>query len=151
MRAADDVGYLEMIVITPEIAIDDKDLAYKFIHASGPGGQNVNKVATAVQLRFNVQGAHCIDAPMRSRIARLAGRRLTSEGVLILESSRHRTRERNRQDALERLLAILRKAAEPEKRRHRTRPTLAARQRRLDSKRRRAHTKRLRQGPEEQH
>jgi len=112
--------------------------------ASGPGGQNVNKVATAVQLRFDVARA-ALPEEVRARVKRLAGKRLTDEGVLVIEARRFRTQEQNRQDALQRLAALLRQAAHPPKPRRKTTPSWAARQRRLDGKRHRSRLKQTRQ------
>ncbi len=133
-----------MIPITPDISIDDGALEERFIRASGPGGQNVNKVATAVQLRFDVANAATLTGDVRARLTRLAGRRMTTEGVLVIEARRYRTRERNRADALARLTALIRRAAEPPKPRRRTRPPRASKTRRLETKRRRGTTKRTR-------
>ena len=132
-----------MIQITPTITIDERDITFEFVRSSGPGGQNVNKVATAVQLRFDVARAGLPEA-VRVRLTSLAGRRLTTDGILVLEAHRFRTQERNRQDAMERLAALLRKASEAPEPRVPTRPTRASRERRLRTKRRRADTKRLR-------
>jgi ribosome-associated protein len=133
-----------MIHITPTIAIPERELDEHFIRATGPGGQNVNKVATAVQLRFDVAGSPSLPAAVRSRLQRLAGRRMTSDGVLVIDARRYRTQERNRQDALNRLVMLIQRAAQAPKSRKATRPTLASKQRRLDSKRQRAETKRTR-------
>ena len=132
-----------MIRITPDITIDDSAFSVRFIHASGPGGQNVNKVATAVQLRFDVTRSS-LSADVRIRLARLAGKRMTEGGVLIIDARRFRSQERNRQDAVERLVTLLRQAARPPKPRKKTRPTTASKMRRLESKRRRGDTKRQR-------
>jgi ribosome-associated protein len=115
--------------------------------ASGPGGQNVNKVASAVQLRFDVRRSPSLPDEVRARLERLAGRRLTQDGVLVIDARRHRTRERNREDALERLAALIRKAAVPPVPRRPTRPSAAARRRRLEAKARRGTIKRLRGSP----
>jgi ribosome-associated protein len=131
-----------MIRITPTIAIPERELEERFIRAAGPGGQNVNKVATAVQLRFDVARSPSLPPAVRSRLQRLAGRRMTTDGVLIIDARRYRTQERNRQDALDRLVALVRNAAQPPKPRKPTRPSLASKQRRLQSKRQRAETKR---------
>ncbi len=133
-----------MIPITPEISIDDSAIEERFIRASGPGGQNVNKVATAVQLRFDVANAASLTDDVRARLMRLAGRRMTTEGVLVIEAQRFRTRERNRADALARLTALIRRAAEPPKPRRRTRSPRASKTRRLETKRRRGTIKRTR-------
>ena len=134
-----------MIQITPTISLDEREIQEEFIRATGPGGQNVNKVATAVQLRFDVRHSPALPDEVRARLIRLSGRRMTDDGVLILVARRFRTQERNRQDAMERLVALIRKATQKPKPRRRTRPTLASRERRLDSKRRRSETKRGRQ------
>src|SRR6266576_7241892 len=100
-----------MIRITNSIAIDEGELEERFIRASGPGGQNVNKLASAVQLRFDVRGSPSLSDGVRARLERLAGQRLTREGVLVITAQRHRTQERNRQDALDRLIELIREAA----------------------------------------
>jgi ribosome-associated protein len=133
-----------MIYITRTIAIDEREIHQEFIRASGPGGQNVNKVATAVQLRFDVGNSPSLPDSVRDRLMRLAGRRITEEGILIIDARRFRTQERNRQDAINRLVALIRKAAEKPKPRRKTRPPLASKRRRLEAKRHRGETKRLR-------
>ena len=133
-----------MIRVTPTISIDEKEIQQEFVRASGPGGQNVNKVATAAQLRFDVRNSPSLPDDVRERLIRLAGRRVTEQGILIIDARRFRTQERNRQDSIDRLLVLIRKAARKPKPRHRTRPTLASKGRRLDEKRRRAGIKRTR-------
>lgn len=124
--------------------IDEKDLQWSFIQSSGPGGQNVNKVATAVQLRFDTAHSSALNDEVRKRLAHLAGRKLTQDGMLIIEAKRYRTQDLNKQDALLRLVDLLQEAHEKPKPRHRTHPTLASRQKRLAGKRRRSEIKRLR-------
>jgi len=133
-----------MIQITPAIAIDEGEIQEEFIRASGPGGQNVNKVATAVQLRFDVAHSPSLPDDVRQRLVRLAGRRMTEEGVLIIEARRFRTQARNRQDAVDRLVALIRKAAEKPRFRRKTGPTPASKRRRLEAKHHRGEIKRLR-------
>ncbi|HEY0442427.1 MAG TPA: alternative ribosome rescue aminoacyl-tRNA hydrolase ArfB [Xanthobacteraceae bacterium] len=133
-----------MIRVTDSIALDESELDENFIRSSGPGGQNVNKLATAVQLRFDVRGSPSLPEEVRARLMRLAGRRLTQDGVLIITAQRHRTQERNRADALERLLELIRQATVRPKPRRPTRPTRASRLKRLDTKKRRASVKALR-------
>ncbi|MFZ0114153.1 MAG: alternative ribosome rescue aminoacyl-tRNA hydrolase ArfB [Xanthobacteraceae bacterium] len=133
-----------MIRITDQISIDESELTETFVRASGPGGQNVNKLATAVQLRFDVRHSPSLPSDVRARVAVLAGRRLTQDGVLVIIAQRHRTQERNREDARERLIELIRQAAVPPKRRRPTRPTAASRERRIESKKRRSGVKRLR-------
>lgn len=134
-----------MIPVTNSIAIDERELEETFVRASGPGGQNVNKLATAVQLRFDVRGSPSLPEAVRERLERLAGRRLTKDGVLVIDAQRFRTQERNREDALERLVALVREAATPPAPpRRATRPTLASKRRRLDAKARRGTIKTLR-------
>lgn len=140
-----------MISVTGRIALDEDELRESFVRASGPGGQNVNKVATAVELRFDLAGSPSLPPDVKARAAALAGRRLTKEGVLVLFADRFRTQERNRRDALDRLVALLLEAATPPAERRATRPTLASRKRRLEAKGRRSGLKKLRSdkpGPE---
>ena len=134
-----------MIRITDAIAIDEGELEERFIRASGPGGQNVNKLSSAVQLRFDVRHSPSLPADVRARLERLAGNRLTRAGVLVITAQRHRTQERNRADALERLRDLIRRAAIAPRPRRPTRPTAGARENRLESKKRRSRIKGLRQ------
>ncbi|MBW8369408.1 MAG: aminoacyl-tRNA hydrolase [Thiobacillus sp.] len=133
-----------MIRVNAQIELDEREIQEDFVRASGPGGQNVNKVSTAVQLRFDVARSPSLPDPVRARLIALAGRRVTQDGVLIIEAERYRSQRRNRDDALERLIELIREACEVDKPRHPTRPTLASKKRRLDSKQRRGETKKLR-------
>lgn len=137
-----------MIEITDSISIGDDEIQVEYVQSSGPGGQNVNKVATAAQLRFDVRSSPSLPEDVRRRLERLAGKRLTSTGVLMIEARRYRTQEQNRQDAIDRLAALVRKAAEKPKTRRKTRPTAASVQKRLEGKRRRSEIKRMRQDRE---
>jgi ribosome-associated protein len=138
-----------VIRINAEIALEDREIEESFLRSPGPGGQNVNKLETAVQLRFDVRHSPSLPEPVRRRLERLAGRRLTGEGVLVLAAHRHRTRERNRADALERLIELIQKAAVPPVPRRPTRPTGASKLRRLEAKKRRGRNKQLRRQIEE--
>lgn len=132
-----------MIQITDTISIDESNIQEEFIRASGPGGQNVNKVSSAVQLRFDVRNSS-LPSDVRERLTRLAGKRMTEDSILIIEARRFRTQERNRQDVLDRLVALIRKAAEKPKPRRKTKPPLASKQRRLEDKRHRSKIKKTR-------
>jgi ribosome-associated protein len=134
-----------MIRITHTISIDDDELDEQFVRASGPGGQNVNKLSSAVQLRFDVRHSPNLPPDVRARLERLAGSRLTREGVLIISAQRHRTQERNRQDARDRLIELIRRAAIAPIPRRATKPTAGSRERRLQTKKRRSSIKGLRQ------
>ena len=135
-----------MIIVTPTLSIDDSEFQETFFRSSGPGGQNVNKVATAVEIRFDVRHSPSLSNTVRDRLIRLAGKRLTSDGVLIIEAQRFRTQDQNRQDARQRLIELIRQATVAPKRRRPTRPTLASKHRRMDSKRKRGAVKKLRRG-----
>ena len=130
-----------MIAITDTLALDEDEISETFIRASGPGGQNVNKVASAVQLRFDVRHSPSLPQSVRERLERLAGNRVSQDGILVITARRFRSQERNRADALERLVAVVRRAATPPPRRRPTRPSAASRERRLDAKARRARLK----------
>jgi ribosome-associated protein len=139
-----------LIPIENGIALDEREVEESFIRASGPGGQNVNKVASAVQLRFDVRHSPSLPQPLRERLERLGGSRMTQDGVLVITAQRFRSQERNRQDGLDRLVALIRRAATPPRPRRPTRPSAASRQRRLADKARRGRRKRERASmPEE--
>jgi ribosome-associated protein len=133
-----------MIPVTPHISIDEREIEESFVRASGPGGQNVNKLSTAVQLRFDVRHSPSLSGDVRERLVRLAGSRMTNDGVLIIIAQRHRTQGRNREDALDRLIELIRQAAVRPVKRRPTKPTKASRERRIEGKKRRANIKHLR-------
>jgi ribosome-associated protein len=138
-----------IIEIDNSLSIDDSEVRLEFVRASGPGGQNVNKVSSAVQLRFDVHHSPSLPEDVRLRLIRLAGKRITDDGVLIIDARRYRTQEHNRMDAVERFVALVRKALEPPPIRRRTRPGPAALAARLEAKRRRAGIKRERKTPKD--
>jgi ribosome-associated protein len=136
-----------MLEVTDTIRIDESELHESFIHAPGPGGQHVNKAATAVQLRFELESSPALPEPVRARLRKLAGKRLTKEGVLVIEASRYRSLERNRQDARQRLIELVRRAARPPRPRRPTRPSKGAIKRRLHEKRIHSEKKQRRSEP----
>jgi ribosome-associated protein len=133
-----------MIRVTDRISIEDSELEERFVRASGPGGQNVNKLSSAVQLRFDVRGSPSLTADVRLRLERMAGRRLTRDGVIVIMAQRHRTQERNRQDARDRLIELIQQASVAPKPRRPTRPTRGSKERRLATKKNRSTIKNLR-------
>lgn len=133
-----------MIEITPALSIDENEIQYDFVRSSGPGGQNVNKVSTAVQLRFDVAASPSLTEEIKSRLIQIAGSRMTTEGVLLIDAHQYRTQEQNRADAQLRLVDLLRQAAAKPKPRKKTRPSASAKAQRLDEKRQRSEIKRMR-------
>lgn len=139
-----------MIQVTPSLSIDENEIQLEYVRSSGPGGQNVNKVATAAQLRFNVDGSPSLPEEVKARLRKLAGSRLTTEGVLVIEAKRYRTQEQNREDAIARLVTLIQQATEAPKARKKTRPSVTASAARVDEKKRRGAVKRTRKyTPEE--
>ena len=135
------------IRIGPSLSIGEDEIEERFVRASGPGGQNVNKVASAVQLRFDAMGSPSLPDPVKRRLRALAGQRMTADGVIVIHAERYRSQPRNRDDALARLIDLIRDAATPPKHRIKTRPTLASKRRRLDAKKQRSDVKRSRGKP----
>jgi ribosome-associated protein len=133
-----------LLKITDKISIDENELHFDFVRSSGPGGQNVNKVASAVQLRFDVNGSPSLPDDVRERLTKIAGNKITENGILIIEAKRRRSQYQNRQDAISRLAAMIRKAAEKPRKRHKTKPPAEAKKRRLEMKRRRSEIKKMR-------
>jgi ribosome-associated protein len=134
--------------VTASLSIDESELSERFVLASGPGGQNVNKVSTAVELRFDARNSPSLPDPLKARLVRIAGSRMTQDGVIVISAQRFRSQPRNREDAVERLFQMIREAAVPPIRRRATRPTLGSKERRLESKSVRSGTKSMRRKPD---
>ena len=134
-----------MITVTGSIQVDERDIQFEFIRASGPGGQNVNKVASSVQLRYDVLNSSSLGPEVKQRLVKLAKNRITGNGILIIEAKRYRTQEQNRQDAINRLITLIQKASEKPKQRIKTKPTITSSMVRVDEKKRRGEVKRTRQ------
>ena len=136
-----------MLYVTPNISIDEREIREEFVRSSGPGGQNVNKVATAVKLRFDALRSPSLPDEVRKRLIQLAGKRMNRKGELIIDARRFRTQEMNRKDAMDRLIALVRKAVQKPKRRFKTKPTRASREQRLEMKHKRSEIKQRRKAP----
>jgi len=134
-----------MIQVNEDIVLDENEIQEEFVRSSGPGGQNVNRVATAVQLRFDIVNSTCLPEDVRRRLLRLGGSRVTRDGVLVIDARRFRTQEQNRRDARERLVGLIRKAAQKPKPRRETKPSAASKRKRIEAKRRRSRIKQQRQ------
>ena len=134
-----------MITVTRKLQLDENELSFQFVRAGGPGGQHVNKVSTAVQVRFDVRNSPSLPEEVRERLQRIARKKINDEGILVIEAKRYRSQHRNREDAVERLVALVRKATEKPKKRRRTRPTAQSKERRLAEKKKRSDVKRGRQ------
>jgi len=134
-----------MIEITSTLSLDEKELAFDFVRSSGPGGQNVNKVSTAVQLRFDAANSPSLPPDVKERLIKLAGNRMTADGILMIEAKRYRSQDKNRLDAVQRLVTLIQRSVEPPKKRKATRPSLTARAARVGAKKKRGELKRTRQ------
>ncbi len=134
-----------MLEITPTIQIDERELQFEYVRASGPGGQNVNKVATAVQLRFDIANSPSLASDIKGRLIRLAGKRVNADGVLVIEARRFRTQEANREDAIRRFVELVQRSSVVPKKRLKTNPTRSSREKRLKEKKNRAEVKKIRQ------
>lgn len=137
--------FLFMIQISPSIQIDERELQLEYVRSSGPGGQNVNKVATAVQLRFDITNSPALASDVKGRLIRLAGNRVNTDGVLLIEAKRFRTQEANRDDAIQRFVELVRRSIVPPKPRRKTKPTIASKEKRLKEKKQRGDIKKIRQ------
>jgi ribosome-associated protein len=133
-----------MIKVNKNISIKESELTFNFVRSSGPGGQNVNKVATAVQLRFDVASSASLNEDVKNRLKSAAGKKVTKDGILIIEAKRFRTQEKNRQDAIERLITLIDKSSQKKKRRVKTNPTKASNQKRIEKKKRASEKKKMR-------
>jgi len=150
MEATSELKPVRMIKITKNIAISENELQYTFVRASGPGGQHVNRAATAVQLRFDAANSPSLPDDVRQRLLKLASNQVNKDGVLVIDARRHRSQRRNRRDAIKRLIGLIRQAAKKPKKRRKTKPTRASREQRLKDKRHRSKIKRLRRAPREE-